>query len=54
MVPIPAELLPDYWDSIDPKCPILVTCFLPNGIMIVLENVHYNATLADVKEVKLL
>lgn len=50
MVPIPAEYLPDFWNQISTECTIEVTCLLPNGIIILL-NVNYNATLADIKEV---
>ncbi|XP_018567528.1 phosphatidylinositol 4,5-bisphosphate 3-kinase catalytic subunit delta isoform [Anoplophora glabripennis] len=49
MVPIPAEYLPDFWNQISTECTIEVTCLLPNGIIILL-NVNYNATLADIKE----
>ncbi|CAG9819182.1 unnamed protein product [Phaedon cochleariae] len=49
MVPIPAEYMPDFWDQISTECTIQLSCLLPNGIVILL-NVNYNATLAEIKE----
>ncbi|XP_076265389.1 phosphatidylinositol 4,5-bisphosphate 3-kinase catalytic subunit delta isoform-like isoform X2 [Rhynchophorus ferrugineus] len=49
MVPIPAEYMPDFWSHISSKCPIELTCLLPNGITLLLK-VNYNATLAEIKE----
>lgn len=51
MVPIPAEYMPDFWNHLSSKCPIIeLTCLLPNGIILLLK-VNYNATLAEIKEV---
>ena len=51
MVPVPAEYMPDFWNRVSSEClGVEVTCLLPNGV-IVLVNVNYNATLAEIKEV---
>lgn len=57
MSPIPAELLaaellPEFWNQIASECMITVTCLLPNGIIVMME-VSQNATLAEIKEVRL-
>lgn len=51
MVPIPAEYMPDFWDELSSENPMVeLSCFLPNGIMVLLK-VNHNATLGDIKEV---
>lgn len=52
MSPVPAELLPEFWNQIAIDCMITVTCLLPNGIIVLME-VSQNATLAEIKEVSL-
>ncbi|XP_072379316.1 phosphatidylinositol 4,5-bisphosphate 3-kinase catalytic subunit beta isoform isoform X1 [Diabrotica undecimpunctata] len=50
MVPIPSEYQYDFWDKTSPECTITLTCLMPNGIIILLNNINYNATLAEIKE----
>lgn len=50
MVPIPAEYMPDFWDELSENPMVELSCFLPNGIMVLLK-VNHNATLGDIKEV---
>ncbi|CAH1260498.1 unnamed protein product [Diabrotica balteata] len=50
MVPIPSEYQYDFWDKTSPECTITLTCLMPNGIIILLNNTNYNATLAEIKE----
>ncbi|XP_057663838.1 phosphatidylinositol 4,5-bisphosphate 3-kinase catalytic subunit beta isoform [Diorhabda carinulata] len=50
MVPIPSEYSYDFWDKTSTECSITLTCLLPNGIIILLENVSYNASFAEIKE----
>lgn len=52
MSPVPAELLPEFWNQIASDCLITVTCLLPNGIIVLME-VSQNSTLAEIKEVSL-
>lgn len=49
MSPIPAELLPEFWNQNPSDC-IDVVCLLPNGIMVTM-NVNQIATFAEIKEV---
>uniref|UniRef100_A0A6P7GNJ1 Phosphatidylinositol 4,5-bisphosphate 3-kinase catalytic subunit delta isoform-like n=1 Tax=Diabrotica virgifera virgifera TaxID=50390 RepID=A0A6P7GNJ1_DIAVI len=50
MVPIPSEYQYDFWDKTSPECTITLTCLMPNGILILLDNTNYNASLAEIKE----
>lgn len=50
MVPVP-EYQYDYWRA--PSDPTTLTVFMPNGVVILLPT-HKNATLSEIKEVKIL
>lgn len=51
MVPVPEEFTYEYWLT-GPTNYTCLTCLMPYGVCILLKNVHHNATLAEIKEVR--